>query len=181
MNEVTQTVAALADSSVGVRQRAAGELYRQGVALGDSVVNDWKRNPALAALLVGSPTVGIAVRPETFRRIHAAWGRPRLANVPAEHDADEFELHFGEASLDIITTRTGHGAIAGFLDKHGEGIQQVEYPTTDVDAATDLLRAAGVSALYPQSRLGADHTRVNFFLAATPHGEKVLIEFVQAP
>jgi hypothetical protein len=38
-----------------------------------------------------------------------------------------------------------------------------------------------ISAVYPETRPGADGTRVNFFLVAGADGKKVLIEFYQAP
>jgi hypothetical protein len=106
----------------------------------------------------------------------------------------EFELHFtavtaeGEElpempiQLDILTTRLpeGQGAIARFLEKFGEGIQQVEYDVADADRATKILiERFGQKPVYPQTRLGADGTRVNFFLAARPDGAKMLIELVE--
>jgi methylmalonyl-CoA/ethylmalonyl-CoA epimerase len=105
-----------------------------------------------------------------------------LAEVPPDQDAQEFELHLGDAQLDILTTRAPGvgGAIAKFLEKHGEGIQQVEYLVRDVDRATEVLHThLNIKPIYPQTRAGADGTRVNFFLCATPEGRKVLIELVQ--
>ena len=128
-------------------------------------------------------TVGIAVQPANFERLRSANGSPRLADVPPDQDAREFELHFEhEISLDILTTREpgGTGAIARFLSKSGEGIQQVELTVHDVDRATEILRARfGQPAIYPETRVGADGTRVNFFLVTTPQAKKVLIEFVE--
>ncbi len=89
-------------------------------------------------------TVGVAVQPVNFERLRSANGSPRLADVPPDQDAREFELHFEhEISLDILTTREpgGTGAIARFLSKSGEGIQQVELTVHDVDRATEILRA----------------------------------------
>jgi len=52
-----------------------------------------------------SITVGLAVQRDTFGRIRIANGTPRLAAVPPDQDAEEFELHFSEGvSLDILTT-----------------------------------------------------------------------------
>ncbi len=128
--------------------------------------------------------VGIAVAPETFEKIHAANGFPKLADVPPDQDAKEFELHFEEhIELDVLTTHepAGQGAIARFLAKFGEGIQQVEIYVGEVDRATEILRARfGLAPIYPATRAGADGTRVNFFLATTPEGKKVLIELVEA-
>jgi hypothetical protein len=128
-------------------------------------------------------TVGFAVFPETFSKIRAANGNPRLADVPPDQDAIEFELHFaGGAQIDILTTKApgGPGAIARFLEKFGEGIQQVEFDVESVDDATEILRSRfNLAPLYPATRSGADGTRVNFFLVSRPDGRKVLIELVE--
>jgi methylmalonyl-CoA/ethylmalonyl-CoA epimerase len=128
--------------------------------------------------------VGIAVHHETFEIIRAANNSPRLADVPPDQDAQEFELHLEDSiELDILTTRApgGGGAIARFLEKFGEGIQQVEIYIRDVDRATAILRSRfGLAPIYPATRAGADGTRVNFFLATAQDGKKVLIELVQA-
>jgi len=104
--------------------------------------------------------------------------------VPPDQDAEEFELHFPqEVLLDIVTTREpgGSGAIAKYLAKFGEGVQQVEFLCTNVDRATEILREKfGITPIYPATRPGADGTRVNFFLVASPDGGKVLIELYQA-
>jgi hypothetical protein len=132
-------------------------------------------------------TVGVAVTPETFGRVHSANGSPRLADVPPDQDAKEFELHFAQGvRLDILTTREpgGTGAIARYLQKSGEGIQQVELLARNVDAATEILRSGfGVQPIYPATRAGADGTRVNFFLVSLPgkgpEKGKILIELVE--
>ena len=107
-----------------------------------------------------------------------------MADVPPDQDAKEFELHFSSGvQLDILTTRQtdGGGAIARFLQKFGEGIQQIELLTRDVDRVTEILRERfELEPIYPATRAGADGTRVNFFLAPTPQGKKVLIELVEA-
>ncbi len=175
----------LSSPDATVREAAAGELYRTGCASGDAVVDRWRALPEFAALLAGPPTVGLAVEPSTFEMIRATNGLPRLADVPPDQDALEYELDFARGvRLDILTTRApgGAGAIARFLEKFGEGIQQVEYEIQDVDRATEILRARFTQQpVYSRTRAGADGTRVNFFLAATPHGKKVLIELVESP
>jgi len=66
------------------------------------------------------------------------------------------------------------------LARFGEGIQQVEFLCKDVDRATAILRERfDLRAVYPETRNGADGTRVNFFLASTPEHEKVLIELYE--
>ena len=182
MRRIHDTIAKLASDNAGERRLAASRLYIEGCRLADSATRALCEDAEFAPLLRGKSTVGIAVRPETFEKIRNANGEPHLADVPPDLDAKEFELRLGEASLDILTTREskGGGAIAKFLEKIGEGIQQVEYFVRDVDLAAHILRKRfGVEMIYPRTRDGADGTRVNFFLAATPVGKKVLIELVE--
>lgn len=144
----------------------------------------------LAALFVMDPsgfpeaTVGVAVEPATFKMIRQACGSPRLADVPPDQDAQEFELEFpGGVRLDILTTRdrAGSGAMARHLQKFAESIQQVELLVKNVDGASEALQSRfQLTPVYPKTRPGANGTRVNFFLVPTPAGKKVLIELVEA-
>jgi hypothetical protein len=179
---------AIADLSSGdavMRTAAATEIYRRGRAPADRIVHVWWTNPEFAALCGTNPavTVGIAVKRATFERIREANGLPRLADVPPDQDADEFELHFAnDVSLDVLTPRdpAGSGAIAKFLAKFGEGVQQVEFRCSNVDGATQILKEKfAVQPIYPQTRAGADNTRVNFFLVPSATVGKVLIELYQ--
>jgi hypothetical protein len=186
VHETAGLIAALADDHAATRHIAALELYRLGSAVGDAATAAWHDEYEFRSLLTADPTVGIATRPETFERIRAAFGMPRLSEVPQDQDAEEFELHVHTSgtsvSLDIIRPRTASpdGAIAKFLSRFGEGIQQVEYFVSDVDRATAFLgERFEVKPIYPQSRAGAAGTRVNFFLVSTPDGKKVLIELVE--
>ncbi|HEY4951091.1 MAG TPA: hypothetical protein VIH88_12205 [Candidatus Acidoferrales bacterium] len=188
----------LAGSHERVKIESAMRLYFAGVSLCTPLLCRWVSDPEFRELtLPGKPAgeaharfqpsaivVGIAVQPETFQKIHAANNSPRLAQVPPDQDAMEFELHL-DASLefDILTTREpgGPGAISRYLQKFGEGIQQIEIYVRDVDRATEILRTRfALAPVYPATRAGADDTRVNFFLATTPDAKKVLIELVEA-
>jgi len=188
--EIASLIRGLYDAAPSQRERAAAEIFRRGSELARAVAAKWLADPQLAGIfaLDGShfpeTTVGLAVEPQNFNRIRTANGSPRLADVPPDQDALEFELHFPSgAQLDILTSRQPDesGAIARFLQKFGEGIQQIELLTLDVDRATEVLRERfGLEPIYPQTRAGADGTRVNFFLAPAPPGKKVLVEFVEA-
>jgi hypothetical protein len=58
----------------------------------------------------------------------------------------------------------------------------VEFRCLDVNRAAAILRENfGVTPIYPEARPGADGTRVNFFLAPTSAGGKVLIELYEIP
>ena len=105
--------------------------------------------------------------------------------MPPDQDALEFELAFAHGvRLDVLTTRdaAGQGAIARFLARFGAGIQQVECDVRDVTRATEMLRARfAIEPIYPETRAGADGTRVNFFLVPADEGRKILIELVEVP
>lgn len=179
-------MAGLSSAEPSVRQAAAEEVYRLGRATAGIAVSSWWADEELSVLLQGPKpaiTVGLAVQRETFVRIRIANGTPRLAEVPPDQDAEEFELHFPlEIHLDILTTREpgGTGAIAKYLAKFGEGMQQVEFRCANVDRATEILQERfKVAPVYPATRPGADGTRVNFFLVASPDGGKVLVELYE--
>src|SRR5271163_321003 len=188
----------LAGSDERMKIESAMRLYLAGVSLCTPLLSRWVSDPEFRELTLptrptgetrahyqpSSIVVGIAVQPETFQKIRAANDSPRLAQVPADQDAQEFELHLDASiAFDILTTREpeGSGAIARFLQKFGEGIQQIEIYVRDVDRATEILRSRfALAPLYPATRAGADGTRVNFFLVTGPDAKKVLIELVEA-
>ena len=189
-DEMVSLIRRLGQADVSQRQKAAATIFQQGVDLAGASTTKWLADAQLAALFVHSEsdslvaTVGLAVVREDFDRIRTAGGSPRLADVPPDQDTEEFELHFGHGvRLDILTTKDprGPGAIARFLQKFGEGIQQIEYLVRNVDHATEILRKRfNLDPIYAKTRAGADGTRVNFFLAPTMQGKKVLIELVEA-
>ena len=178
-------IAALSSPEDGARTAAAGQIYSAGRSRAEPAIHLWHQNADFAQLLGKDPevTVGLAVRPETFAQIREANEWPRLAEVPPEQDASEFTLRFdGGTSLDVLTSRhpEGSGAIAKFLLKFGEGVQQVEFRCSDVNRATAILRdQMAVVPIYREARPGADGTRVNFFLVDGADGEKVLIELYE--
>jgi methylmalonyl-CoA/ethylmalonyl-CoA epimerase len=169
-----------------VRVASATEIHRLGRGMADHAVYPWWSDAELFSLLEGGNpfvTVGLAVTPEQFEKIREASGTPRLVEVPPDQDAREFELHLpGGLCIDVLTSGEpgGSGAIARFLQKFGEGIQQVEFRCQNVDRATEILREKfGLQAVYPATRPGADGTRVNFFLVDAPGAKKVLIELYE--
>ncbi len=183
---LSAAIASLSSAEPSVRQAAAEEIYALGRAAAGSAISDWWKDNELATLLLDPKpeiTVGLAVQRDTFGRIRIAHGTPKLAEIPADQDAEEFELHFANGvSLDILTTREpgGTGAIARYLAKFGEGVQQVEFRCSNVDRTTQILKEKfRVAPIYPATRPGADGTRINFFLVPSPDRGKVLIELYE--
>lgn len=181
-------ITALSDPHPAARSRAANDIFATGARLASAAIEQWQADSELRSCMrfAGPPqiTVGVAVEAERFDAIRAVNGNPALADVPPEQDAKEFELDLpGGVRLDVLTSRGpgGDGAIARYLKKFGEGIQQVEVKVTDVDRATEILRSRfGIQPIYPKTRDGANGTRVNFFLVAIAGGGKLLVELVEA-
>ena len=193
----------LADQDPEQRAQAAQDLYSYGKTRTLNWLDEWSKDYDFRPLIVQDQylrtdgekgswpkiTVGIAVLPETFEKIRTASGSPPLADAPADQDVVEFELEFAKSGLhyvhlDILTTNApgGNGAIARFLEKFGEGIQQIEIDVTDVDRATEILRTRfKIEPIYPATRPGANRTRVNFFLVTARNNQKVLVELVEQP
>jgi tellurite resistance protein TerC len=193
----------LADQDRSERIQVARDLSSHGRTRTLNWFDEWFKDEHFRALIVQDQylrpdgetvfwpkiTTGIAVLPETFEKIRLANGSPRLADAPADQDVVEFELEYAErygptTRIDILTTKApgGNGAIARFLEKFGEGIQQVEIDVTDVDRATEILRARfKVDPVYLATRPGANGTRVNFFLVTSSNTQKVLVELVEQP
>jgi hypothetical protein len=195
--DLAEWIRRLADSEPEKRRAAAAQLHSAGATLFLSATREWLNDPEFRNLVSpffanatgeqGSEniplSIGIAVQPENFERIRAANGSPRLADVPPDQDAMEFELRSGDQEeFDILTTRdpAGPGAIARYLKKFGEGIQQIELKVTSVNRATEILRTRfGLAPVYPETHAGANGTRVNFFLVPAAEGKRVLIELVE--
>jgi hypothetical protein len=186
--DIASLLRGLADADESVREESATAIFRGGYDLIAPVIRKWLADSELASQFVlraTAPgiTVGLAVAPAHFDQIRAANGSPRLADTPPDQDAREFELEFDRGvRLDILCSRdpAGTGAIARYQKKFGEGIQQIEIDVHSVDRAIDLLRSRfQVQPVYPETRDGANGTRINFFLITIPAGGKVLIELVQ--
>ena len=179
---VREWVEDLASPDLGRRATGAVQLYRAGCDLVKDFLDQWSQLPQFAVLITGEPIVGVAVPPDLFERIRQEMGETgSLSNVPAEQSTAEFEVKADGIRLDILTPVDGGGAIQKFLDRFGPGIQQVELPVSDVEAATRILTLRfGLASVYPEPRAGANGTRVNFFLAELPGGGKVLIELFEA-
>ena len=193
----------LADADPRQRAQIAQDLFSSGKVRLLHSFPDWMANLDFGALVVQEQfvqpngekglaakiTIGIAVFPETFEKIRTANDSPPLSDAPSDQDVLEYELEFHQGPvpplrLDILTTKVlgGGGAIARFLEKFGEGIQQVEIDVTDVDRATEILRAKfKLEPIYPATRPGANGTRVNFFLVPGTGGKKTLVELVEQP
>jgi hypothetical protein len=196
--QISRWIEGLYDSDSRRREESGRKLYMAGVSHFMPLLKRWVDDLSFREMTLpfsrvaaeqnrnGPSTIiiGIAVNAETFEKIRAANGSPRLADVPPDQDAKEFELEMDDAvKIDVLTSREpgGSGAIARYLQKFGAGLQQIELYVRDVDRATEILKSDfALQPIYPATRGGADGTRINFFLATTPDAKKLLVELVEA-
>lgn len=126
--------------------------------------------------------VGIAVRDldEAIEWYADTFGM-RLINVEDNEDQGVTEATLavgdGETHVQLLAPLTSDSPLARFLDKRGEGVQQIAYTVSDIVAASDGLRARGIELLYDEPRRGTGGTRINFCHPKSAGG--VLVELVE--
>jgi methylmalonyl-CoA/ethylmalonyl-CoA epimerase len=100
--------------------------------------------------------------------------------VNEEQGVREAMLAVGDSGscIQLLAPLTPDSTIAKFLDRSGEGIQQVAYGVDDIDAVSEQLRSRGLRLLYDQPRRGTAGSRVNFVHPKDAGG--VLVELVEA-
>ena len=91
----------------------------------------------------------------------------------------EAMLPVGESGscIQLMAPLTPDSVIARFLDRHGQGIQQLAYRVTDIEAVSEELRSRGLQVLYDEPRRGTGGSLVNFVHPRDAGG--VLVELVQ--
>jgi methylmalonyl-CoA/ethylmalonyl-CoA epimerase len=79
--------------------------------------------------------------------------------------------------IQLLAPLTPESTIGKFIERNGPGLQQLAYRVTDVRAASDAARAAGVRTLYPEPRRGTAGSSINFLHPKDTGG--VLVELVE--
>ena len=100
--------------------------------------------------------------------------------VNEEQGVREAMLAVGDSGscIQLLAPLRPDSPIGKFLERAGEGIQQVAYGVDDIDAVTADLRSRGVRLLYDEPKRGTAGSRVNFVHPKDAMG--VLVELVQA-
>ena len=83
----------------------------------------------------------------------------------------------GATRIQLLAPISPESAIAKFLDRNGQGVQQVAYTVASIDDACAALRARGVRLLYEAPRRGTSNSRINFVHPKDAGG--VLVELVE--
>ncbi|MFI9817405.1 methylmalonyl-CoA epimerase [Saccharothrix variisporea] len=80
-------------------------------------------------------------------------------------------------AIQLLAPLTPESTIAKFIGRSGPGLQQLAYRVSDVDAAAEALRSAGLRLLYDAAKRGTSNSRVNFVHPKDAGG--VLVELVE--
>ena len=79
--------------------------------------------------------------------------------------------------IQLLAPLTPESTIAKFLDRNGQGIQQLAYRVEDIDAVCATLRERGLRLLYDTPKRGTSNSRVNFIHPKDAGG--ILVELVE--
>jgi len=81
------------------------------------------------------------------------------------------------SAVQLLAPLSPDSTIGKFIDRKGPGLQQLAYRVTDIEAATEALRAKGLRVLFDEPIIGTANSRANFI--HPKDGGGVLIELVQ--
>jgi methylmalonyl-CoA/ethylmalonyl-CoA epimerase len=106
-----------------------------------------------------------------FRAVHT--------EVNEEQGVREAMLAVGDSGsyIQLLAPLREDSPIGRFLERSGEGIQQLAYTVDDIDAESTRLRGEGVRLLYDEPRRGTAGSRINFIHPKDAGG--VLVELVE--
>lgn len=99
--------------------------------------------------------------------------------VNEEQGVAEAMLQVGDtdSKIQLLAPLSPESTIAKFLDKNGQGIQQLAYRVVDVEQVSAILRERGVRLLYDAPRRGTSDSRINFVHPKDAGG--ILVELVE--
>ncbi len=100
----------------------------------------------------------------------------KTEEVASEHVITEF-FKVGENKIELLEASSSESAIAGFIEKRGEGIHHIAFAVENIHEEMARLKEAGFKLLNEVPKKGADNKLVCFIHPKSAHG--VLIELCQ--
>ena len=130
--------------------------------------------------ILGIDHVGIAVYSITdgidfYQRVFGCLLISREIDV--EQGIEEAILKMGDGQFQLFAPISEQSPISRFLEKRGEGIQQVALSVINIEESCDEARALGITVLYDKAKMGSSGSLINFLHPSDCRG--VLIELVQ--
>ena len=155
------------------------------LAPGPGVVQHEPMTPELSDvrhLFTAIDHVGIAVPDldEAMAFYREAYGMEVLhEEVNEEQGVREAMVGVGDSGscIQLLAPLSPESTIAKFLERNGQGIQQLAFRVDDVEHVADVLRGRGLRLLYDAPRRGTSDSRVNFIHPKDAGG--VLVELVE--
>lgn len=136
---------------------------------------------ALGGTLLGIDHVGLAVR--DLDEAIAGWSKTfglevSHREINESQGIEEAMLDLADGTrLQLLAPLNADSTIAKFLERSGEGMQQLAFRVTNIDDAMANVLSAGMRLIYPESRIGTAGSKINFVHPKDVGG--VLIELVQ--
>src|SRR3954471_971892 len=126
--------------------------------------------------------VGVAVRDldEAIGFYETTYGmRLTHQEVNEEQGVREAMMAVGDSGscIQLLAPLSEESTIAKFIARNGQGIQQLAYRVSDIEAVSATLRERGVRLLYDAPKRGTSDSRVNFVHPKDAGG--VLVELVE--
>ncbi len=133
-------------------------------------------------LLLAIDHVGIAVPDldDALEMYASTFGLHSIhEEINEEQGVREAMLAVGDSGscIQLLAPLSDDSTIAKFLARNGQGIQQLAYRVSDIDAVSETLRERGVRLLYDAPKRGTSDSRVNFVHPKDAGG--VLVELVE--
>ena len=136
---------------------------------------------ALGETLLGIDHVGLAVRDldEAIERWSRTFGlEVSHREINESQGIEEAMLDLPDGTrLQLLAALNSDSTIAKFLERSGEGMQQLAFRVTDIEAAMANVLKAGMRLIYPEFRIGTAGSLINFVHPKDVGG--VLVELVQ--
>ena len=124
--------------------------------------------------------IGIAVKnlahsSDLYRRL-LGYESYKTEEVESEHVITEF-FKAGESKIELLQASSSESAIAGFIERRGEGIHHIAFAVENILEEMARLKAEGFQLLSNEPKRGADNKWVCFVHPKTAGG--VLVELCQ--
>ena len=136
---------------------------------------------ALGGTLLGIDHVGLAVTDldEAIERWSKTFGlEVAHREINESQGVEEAMLDLADGTrLQLLAPLNSDSTIAKFLERSGEGMQQLAFRVTDIDEAMAKVLSVGMRLIYPESRVGTAGSRINFVHPKDVGG--VLVELVE--
>jgi methylmalonyl-CoA/ethylmalonyl-CoA epimerase len=101
----------------------------------------------------------------------------QLREIVEAQGVEAVLLEIGEGHVELLKPLGPETAVGKFLASRGPGLHHVAYQTSDIDAALEQMRAAGLELIDETPRVGIGGARVAFLHPKATGG--VLIELVE--